>query len=136
MISRYGLYLAWLIATLATLASLYYSEVLKFIPCNLCWYQRIAIYPLVIILGRASYKRDKQIIPYARALAFVGLLFATYHVLEIYIPGFSGIDLCGLGANCREGFINYFGFLNIPLMSALSFIAILYLLYKAKKASY
>ena len=136
MISRYGLYLAWLIATIAALTSLYYSEIRHFPPCNLCWYQRIAIYPIVIILGMAAYKRDKQIIPYARALASVGLALASYHVLEVYIPGFSGINLCGSGGDCQKGFVNYFGFLNIPLMSALSFVAILYLLYKAKKASY
>lgn len=133
MINRHSLYFAWLITMLATFGSLYYSEVMHFPPCNLCWYQRIAFYPLAIILGMAVYKGDKSIIPYAAVLASVGFLFALYHVLEQYVPGFSPINLCGAGADCKNAYVSYFGFIDIPLMSAVGFLAILFFLYKASK---
>lgn len=135
MISRYSLYFAWLIALLATFGSLYYSEIRHFPPCTLCWYQRIAAYPLAIILGMAAYKRDKNIIPYATVLACVGLVLAIYHVLEQYIPGFAGINLCGVGADCKNEYVHYLGFVSIPVMSVCGFLAILVLLYIFRKQS-
>ena len=132
---RYGLYFAWLIAMVATFVSLYYSEVLHLPPCNLCWYQRMGFYPLALLLGVATYRRDKGLIPYAALLAGAGLFFALYHILEQHIPGFAGINLCGSGPDCASGGVTYFGFITIPLMSAIGFAAILYFLYSAKKSS-
>lgn len=135
MLNRFGLYLAWLVAMIATFGSLYYSEIGRFAPCTLCWYQRIAVYPLTIILGLAAYKRDKGAIPSAMALAGVGLLLAIYQVLESHIPGFAPLNLCGAGVDCKNDYVTYLGFITIPLMSALSFILILFFLYRAKKST-
>lgn len=133
MLNRFGLYFAWLISMMATFGSLYYSEIGRYSPCTLCWYQRIAVYPLAIILGLAAYRRDKGVIPYAMALAGVGLLMAIYQLLESYIPGFSPVNFCGAGADCKNDYVTYLGFITIPLMSALSFVLILFFLYSAKK---
>lgn len=133
MINRYALYGAWLMAMLATFGSLYYSEISNFQPCTLCWYQRVAVYPLAIILGMATYRRDKAIVPYAMALTFLGLFFAVYQVLEVYIPGLAALNLCGLDNNCKADYVNYFGFLTIPMLSIGAFLIILFFLVRAKK---
>lgn len=76
------LYLAWLLALIATIGSLYFSNVLGFNPCILCWYQRIAMYPLVLLLGIAAFRGDHAIRRYALPLALIGLAVALFHNLE------------------------------------------------------
>ncbi len=116
-----GLYLAWMIAVIATSGSLYFSEVRHFIPCTLCWYQRILMYPLVILLGIASFRNDKRIIPYVLPMSLLGLAIATYHVLEQNIPGFGAPALCSAGIPCNVKYINWLGFISIPVLSLSAF---------------
>ncbi|GJM71062.1 hypothetical protein HMSSN036_32780 [Paenibacillus macerans] len=78
----YGIYLAWLVALVATAGSLYLSEVLHYEPCRLCWFQRIFMYPQVILLGIAAYRNDRSIIPYVLPLSIIGGTISLYHYGE------------------------------------------------------
>ena len=125
---EYGLYLAWLIAIAATAGSLYLSEVKLFVPCVLCWYQRILMYPFVITLGIASFRGDKKIIPYALPISLLGVIVAGYHVLEQNVPGFGVPALCKVGVPCSNKYFNYWGFVSIPVLSLIAFSLITILL--------
>lgn len=128
-LSRFGLYFAWVFAVFSLLGSLYYSEIRHLQPCHLCWYQRISVYPLAIILGMAAYRQDRQISFYAWPLIGIGSLFAFYHILEQKIPEFSPVNLCGAGPDCKKDVLNYFGFLTMPMLSLLNFLFIAFFLY-------
>ena len=111
--------LATLIAIGATLGSLYFSEVRNFVPCEYCWYQRIAMYPLALILLIASVRRDKNIIPYALTLSLAGFGISAYHYQLQLFPEQS--SSCGLDASCTYRWIEVFGFVTIPLLALTSF---------------
>ena len=121
---RYGLYLGWLLALIATLGSLYFSEVRHFVPCTLCWYQRILMYPLVILLGIASYRQDRTIVPYILPLTLLGIGVALFHYLDQKIPGFGPPGLCSSGVPCSAQYIDWLGFISIPLLSLVAFTGI------------
>lgn len=134
-VHTFGLYAAWVVAIVATLGSLYFSEVRQFVPCSLCWYQRIFMYPLVFILGIATFTKDKSVVKYALPLAITGLAIAGYHVLEQNIPGFGAPGLCRAGVPCTVKYVNYFGFISISVMAftAFSLISLLLGLLSYKK---
>lgn len=123
---------ALLQAAVATLGSLYFSEILKFPPCVLCWYQRIFMYPLVIILAVGIWKKDKNLPFFVLPLSIAGALIAIYHNLLYYkiIP--ESAAPCILGVSCTTKFIEWLGFITIPFLSLLAFasITILMLFYK------
>ena len=122
------LYPAWLVAAVAMLGSLYFSDVRFFVPCTLCWYQRILMYPLVIILGIASYKQDKNVTRYALPLAVLGTLVAGFHYLEQKVPWISSSAVCRSGVPCDVQYINWLGFITIPFLSLVAFSIITVLL--------
>lgn len=121
MIGRYGLYFAWVIACLSMLGSLYFSEIEGLEPCHLCWYQRITIYPMVLILGIATYRNFRGIVPYVLPVLLIGFAISIYQVLIQEIPGWQPVELCGQGPSCTEKQIVYFGWLTIPMLSVLGF---------------
>ena len=123
-----NLYLAWLVALVATLGSLYFSEVRHFVPCTLCWYQRILMYPLAIVLGIASYRQDGAVRNYVLPLSVLGMGFGIYHVLEQNIPGFGSPALCRAGVPCNLPYIHWLGFITIPVLSLTAFTLITALL--------
>ena len=123
--TRYRFYFAWLTALIATLGSLYLSEIQGFIPCDLCWYQRILMYPLAIILGIAVYKGDRGIARYALPLAIIGGLISLYHNVEIWNPSIAGFVPCKSGIPCNRDYLNWFGFITIPLMALSAFLIII-----------
>jgi disulfide bond formation protein DsbB len=125
-IGEQALLLAWLMALTATLGSLYYSEVAGFVPCTFCWYQRIAMYPLAVILGIAAFRRDRGAWRYAVPLAVIGAGFAAYHYLIQQFPGLSS-GACSEGVPCSAAYVWQFGFVSIPLMALVSFAMILLL---------
>src|SRR3990167_4947237 len=136
--SRYYLYLAWLITLIATMSTLYLSIIRGIPVCNLCWYQRICIYPLAILLGIAAYREDTNIIFYALPLTILGFLFSFYQYLEQMIPGFAPIGLCGVGPDCSKIHFQWFGFVTLPFLGMLATAAIGFLLffcYKLRKPS-
>lgn len=115
---------AWLIAALSTLGALFMSEVMGFAPCVLCWYQRIFMFPLVIMLALGLFPFDTKVVRYALPLAAVGLLVAVFHLLLTagYIP--ESLTPCRQGIPCSTVQIEWFGFVTIPLLSAVAFLAI------------
>ncbi|GLX70760.1 disulfide oxidoreductase [Paenibacillus glycanilyticus] len=122
---RYGLYLAWLVALVATCGSLYFSEIRGFIPCDLCWYQRIFMYPLVIVLGIAAYRGDRRIIGYVLPMSIIGMLISIYHNFEIWFPKVGEMMPCRSGIPCNYDYLNWLGFITIPLMALTAFILII-----------
>ena len=118
------LYAAWAVALLATVGSLFFSEVMGLPPCVLCWYQRVAMYPLVLIIATGIIARDRRVRAYALPLSLAGLAAAVYHNLLYYgvIP--ETLTPCSEGASCTERQIEWFGFVTIPLMGLASFVAV------------
>lgn len=115
------------------MASLFFSYVMGFAPCVLCWYQRICLFPLVIILAVALFPLDKNVVKFALPLAIAGWLTAFYHNL-LYsgiIP--ENIQPCSQGVSCTEEYIELFGFVTIPMLSLLSFSTIIVLLIILKR---
>lgn len=134
LFNDFGLYFAWLVAVVAMSGSLYFSEVRAFVPCSLCWYQRIFMYPLVFILGIASFRQDKRIVPYVLPLSIIGGLIAFWHVLEENIPSLS-IPVCNVGVPCTLKYVNYLGFITIPVMSLTAFTLITIILFGILRSS-
>jgi disulfide bond formation protein DsbB len=125
--ARTGLWLAALVAVTSMAGSLYFSEEAGFIPCLLCWYQRIAMYPLAILLPIAAIRGDDAIRPYAATLAGIGAVIAAYHVLVQRLPGLP-TGSCSVDAPCTAIYVERFGFITIPVMALVGFLAILTLL--------
>jgi len=125
MSKSYFLYLAWLIALIGTITSLVFSEIFHLIPCTLCWYQRLLLYPLVIILAVGIYRRDdKNLLWYALPFSLIGVPIALYHwLLQLAIIP-EGIVPCVSGVSCAEKQLAIFGFLTIPALSLIAFTII------------
>ncbi|MDO8770805.1 MAG: disulfide bond formation protein B [Burkholderiaceae bacterium] len=127
------LLLAWLASFAGTLGSLFFSEVMQLQPCLLCWYQRIAMFPLVLVLGIGLYRQDSGSVLYGLALAAVGWAVAGYHLLLYsgWIP--ENLQPCSKGLSCADVDLRLVGFLTIPLMSLLAFSMIVGLLMAAHR---
>ena len=129
------LYVAWLIAVLSVVGSLFFSEVMQLPPCVLCWYQRIAMYPLVLVIGTGIFLRDARVKFYAVPLSIVGLAIAIYHNLIYYgfVP--ESITPCSEGVPCNAVQIELLGFITIPLMGLAAFavMTVCLLLYKQEE---
>jgi disulfide bond formation protein DsbB len=124
MKSKTFLYAALIQAIIATSGSLYFSEIAHFPPCVLCWYQRIFMYPQVVILVVGILKKDKWLPYYVLPLTLVGLGISIYHNLLYYkiIP--EALAPCINGVSCTTKFIEWFGLITIPFLSMCSFIII------------
>ncbi|MFD1774639.1 disulfide oxidoreductase [Paenibacillus rhizophilus] len=131
-LSRHGLYLAWFVSLVATAGSLYLSEVLKYEPCKLCWFQRIFMYPQVLLLGIATYRNDKRIVPYVLPLSVIGGSISLYHYAEQKIPALGKVLPCTIGVPCTKDYLNFFGFITIPLLALTAFILIALMLWNAR----
>lgn len=129
------LFFAWIVATVATLGSLFFSEVMSFPPCTLCWYQRIAMYPLVFVLLVGMMPFDKTVIKYSTPLVGLGWFFALYHNLIHYEIVPESASPCSQGIPCSTKYIEYFGFITIPMLSfiAFSLIGIALIMIKKKE---
>ena len=114
---------AWVLVLVASASSLYLSEVVGLIPCSLCWYQRIAMYPLVIVLGVAVLRRDAGVWRYGLPLSAIGLLIAVYHVTIQWQPTLD-VGTCATGAPCTGRYLAVFGFISIPTMAGRVFLAV------------
>jgi len=127
-------YLAWIISVVATVGSLVFSEILKFPPCVLCWYQRIILYPLVLIIAVGILRKDKNLPYYVLPLSITGMAVASYHNLLYYSIIPENIAPCTLGISCISKFIEWFGFVSIPLLSLLSFAVITLIMILSRKS--
>lgn len=129
-------YVAWGQSLLATLGSLFMSRVLLFPPCELCWYQRALMFPLVIVIAVGILRKDKNMPYYALPLSIGGLIVALYHNFLYYgfIP--EAISPCTIGVPCTQKQLEIFGFITIPFLSFIAFAIIticLTLVYKNNK---
>ena len=117
-------YLAWAQALVATVGSLMASEVFGLPPCSLCWYQRILMYPLVLIIGVGILTRDRYLRAYVLPMSLLGLGIALYHNLLYYglIP--ESVMQCTTGVSCTARLVELFGFVTIPLLSLTAFAVI------------
>lgn len=132
--SRWTLvFLCWLITLASTLGSLFFSEIMNLEPCVLCWYQRIAMFPLVIILAVGLHSQDPHCLKYAFPIACIGWAIALYHFLLYsgFIP--QGLQPCGKGSPCTQVQLELAGFVTIPVLSLLAFSMIVTLLIASKK---
>jgi disulfide bond formation protein DsbB len=122
------LWIAGTVAAIATAGSLFYSEHAHFIPCRLCWFQRIGMYPLVVVLLIAARRRDTRGgVLYAAPLALFGAAVAIYHVYIEYHPE-AETPGCKIGAPCSTKWIEEIGYITIPVLALTAFATILALL--------
>lgn len=119
------LYIALIQSIVAFLGSMYFSNILMYPPCVLCWYQRIAMYPLILILAAGILLKDKKIHIYVLPLTLVGFVISVYHNLLYYkiIP--DTLAPCSTGVSCTTTYVEYFGFITIPLLALIAFTVIL-----------
>jgi hypothetical protein len=117
-------WLGFVIALVATTGSLYYSEHAGFIPCQLCWYQRIIMYPLVIVLGVAALRKDKRAWMTVVPFVVLGAGVSTYHWLVERVPAFAETSSCGLEAPCTAPWFEKLGFVTLAWMALSGFLLI------------
>ncbi|HEY0827993.1 MAG TPA: disulfide oxidoreductase [Bacilli bacterium] len=123
-ILEHGLHICWVIAFIATIGSLYFSEIASYLPCKLCWYQRIMMYPLVIILGIAAAKKEYRTAQYVLPMTIIGGCISLYHYLmekTTWIE--SSNTTCG-PIPCDYEWINWLGFITIPFLALTAFMLI------------
>lgn len=121
-VTRNAIIIGFITSVIATLGSLFYSEIAGFVPCLLCWYQRIFMYVLPIIYLSALIYKDKNYKRYTIPISATGLLIAIYHILVQLTPRFSCVSD---GVDCSIGYVLGFGYITIPIMSATAFLIVL-----------
>jgi disulfide bond formation protein DsbB len=126
--SEYAVIFSLIIALASTLGSLYFSEIAKMPPCTLCWYQRIFMYPIILILAINLWKKDDMARIYSLSLAIPGAIIAGYHY---FIQTFQTPSFCSVadgGISCLVKSFEKFGYITIPMMAFTGFILIIILL--------
>ncbi len=132
-VSRYGLWFGFLVSLIGTALSLFYSQVIGYEPCELCWFQRIFLYPQVILFAIALLKKDTKIFPYILGLSLVGEFIALYHhMLQLGYDLYKPCSKALFAVSCaKPSFIEY-GFVSFPFMGAVSFGALILIAITAK----
>ncbi len=127
-LQKYGIYLAFGVALMAMLGSLFFSEIMNLPPCVLCWYQRISLYPLVFLLPVAIIRKSKDIYYYALALLIPGFVVSLFHNLLYLkiIP--ENVSPCVAGISCTTKYFEWFGFITIPLLAFVVFVILILLM--------
>ena len=121
-------FLSWLIATISTLGALFLGEVMGYTPCVLCWYQRIFMFPLVLILAAGLFPLDRRVVRYALPLTLAGLGIAVFHLLVQHGLISESVTPCTQGVPCSQVAVQWFGFVTIPLLAVAAFLGITVLL--------
>lgn len=129
-LKEYSLELSLSLATTATAGSLYFSNVLQYEPCRMCWFQRIFMYPLVLILGIGILFKDDNVTDYALPLTMIGLPIAFYHSLVQRYAQFQSSGCSVFSVSCSTEYTFYFGYVTIPVMAFTAFLGILILLWR------
>lgn len=123
-----GVFFMWFVSLLAMMGSLFFSEVMGFVPCSLCWYQRIAMYPLVWLFGIALFYPIKHLFALSSGLVICGWAVALMHNLIHYKVIPEKLAPCVEGVPCSTVYINWLGFMTIPMLSLIAFSLILFIL--------
>lgn len=120
--AKNALVFSFIVASLATIGSLFYSEIAGYEPCKICWFQRIFMYPQAIVLGLAWLKKDYGIALYSIILSVIGVLIAAYHYfLQIGLIPSGNCSAVGYSVSCSKRFIMQFGYITIPMMALTAF---------------
>lgn len=128
-IDKHFLILSFLISLIATVFSLVYSEIVDFLPCYLCWWQRIFMFPLLFLFGIALWDKDRKVIRYALPLLCAGFLISLYQNFFYYFGGGSSLPCDATGVSCYQHLVSEFGgYISIPLLALTSFFALLTLI--------
>lgn len=123
--ARWAMYIALAASWVAMCGSLFMSEALGWAPCQWCWYQRIFMYPLALVLATGLINRDRNAPKYALVLAVPGILASTYHIGLQKIPALAKLETCSLGAPCSADYLNWFGFVTIPMLAWVAFAIVI-----------
>lgn len=116
--------LSFLMALLGTVGSLFFSEILKYPPCSLCWYQRIFLFPLVFVFGVGLWREDANYKFYAFPLALTGFIISLYHNLLYFGVISEALSPCTAGLSCSAKQLQLFGFVTIPFLAAICFLTL------------
>lgn len=123
-LNRNSMYIALVAAWVAMCGSLYFSEVRGYVPCVLCWYQRILMYPLAGFIAIGLLRRDSNLPYYVLPFSVFGLGMSTYHYLLEKTDLFAESAVCAQGVSCTTQWINWFGFVTIPFLALIGFLII------------
>jgi disulfide bond formation protein DsbB len=126
----------WLVVTAATLGSLFFSEVMELPPCALCWWQRLFMFPMPIVVGAGLFPFDRNVVRYALPLAAIGTAVAVYHTLLQWGVVPESAAPCQQGVSCTEAQLMLLGFLSIPMLATLAFgaaVALLFLVHRSAR---
>jgi disulfide bond formation protein DsbB len=122
-LSENGFILAFLVALAATVGSLYYSDIRGYNPCKFCWFQRIFMYPQVILLGIALWKKDFWMKTYGLILSIIGGVIALNHyILQVSGTSILPCSAVGQSVSCSKVFVTHLGYITIPMMALSAFI--------------
>lgn len=135
IIRKNNLFLSWVVSSVAMLGSLYFSEIAGYVPCELCWYQRIFMYPLVLLLGIANFRRDRAVTYYALPFSIIGATLSLFHYLIQKTSWFTHVTPCSEGVPCSGEYINWLGFITIPFLALIAFMLITVLLWIGRNQS-
>ena len=130
-VAEYGYYLTLVVALVAMLGSLYFSEVRQFEPCRMCWFQRIAMYPIVALCLVGIIKQDEYLPNYVLPLSLIGLCISVYHILVQ-----NGVIVQSAGCTtvlCSIKYINWLGFISIPVLAGTAFTIISILMFASMR---
>jgi disulfide bond formation protein DsbB len=128
-----GIYLALAAGWMSTLGSLYFSEVRGYVPCPLCWYQRILMYPLALLLTIGILRRDRGVATYVLPMSVAGIGVSTYHYLLQKTNWFESAPACKGGVPCNVDYINWLGFITIPFLALIGFLIITFAVSAARR---
>ncbi len=123
-LKEYSLYAVWGLAFASIVGSLYYSEIMGFAPCNLCWFLRIATYPLVFVVGAGIVLKNKLIHLYVLPLTLIGLGISVFHNLLYFKVIPETLAPCTAGVSCSSEFVKIAGFLDIPQLGLIGILLI------------
>lgn len=126
-IDKHFLHLGFLVATMASLFTLVYSEIVGFPPCYLCWYQRVFTMPLVFIFGMAIWANDRKVVKYTLPMLLVGFVISAYQNFIYYFnPNASNLPCDASGASCYKQYVSVFGgYISIPMLALTTFLALI-----------
>lgn len=128
-------FVSWLLALIATASALFIGEVMGMMPCVLCWYQRIAMFPLVLFLGAALMQQQRALVLPSLLLSLIGWVIASYHTALYWGWIDPTLAPCGDGPSCTQQVLQIFGAVDLPMLSWLTFTAISFLLMLSLKVS-
>ena len=128
-VNKHFLVLSFLISLFASIFPLVYSEIVHFIPCYLCWWQRVFMFPLALIFAVAFWDKDRKVIRYALPLLCAGFLISVYHNFFYYFGENSNLPCDASGVSCYQHLVSEFGgYISIPMLALTSFVVLLTLL--------